>query len=92
MVIVVAVVILTSLSFLLGIIIVLVTSIYEKKDERFEEVLKRLPGFNCGSCGYAGCADMARHILEEKEVYKKCRPLRGDKLEEMEKFLENEKI
>ncbi len=87
MVIVIAVVILTSLSFILGIVIVLVTSIYEKKDDKYEEILKRLPGFNCGSCGYAGCADMARHILEEKDAYKKCKPLRGEKLLEMENYL-----
>jgi len=33
-------------------------------DPRIEEITNLLPGANCGGCGYAGCADYARAIVE----------------------------
>ena len=40
-------------------------------DPRIEEITNLLPGANCGGCGYAGCADYARAIVEatENELY-----------------------
>ena len=34
-------------------------------DPRVEEIISLLPGANCGGCGYAGCADYARAIVED---------------------------
>jgi Na+-translocating ferredoxin:NAD+ oxidoreductase RNF subunit RnfB len=34
-------------------------------DPRIEEITNLLPGANCGGCGYAGCADYARAIVED---------------------------
>ena len=51
--------------------------------------MKRLPGYNCGACGYGSCAGMAKEMLKNLEAYKKCRPLRGDKLAEMEDFIKH---
>ena len=34
-------------------------------DPRIEEITALLPGANCGGCGYAGCADYARAIVED---------------------------
>lgn len=34
-------------------------------DPRIEEITGLLPGANCGGCGYAGCADYARAIVED---------------------------
>lgn len=49
--------------------------LYVKEDERIEEVSKRLPNYNCGSCGYAGCKAMAEAIVKGKEDnLKKCKP------------------
>jgi electron transport complex protein RnfB len=31
-------------------------------DERVEEIEGLLPGANCGACGFAGCAEFARHL------------------------------
>ena len=43
--------------------------------ERIAEVAKRLPNYNCGSCGYAGCNAMAEAIVTGKEQsLKKCKP------------------
>ena len=35
-----------------------------EEDPRIDEVEKMLPGANCGGCGYAGCADYAKAIVE----------------------------
>jgi electron transport complex protein RnfB len=33
-------------------------------DPRVDEVLERLPGVNCGACGYAGCSNAAEAIVK----------------------------
>ena len=38
------------------------------EDERIREVELALPGANCGSCGYAGCAAYAKAIVEGAPV------------------------
>lgn len=35
-----------------------------ESDPRIETVTEMLPGANCGGCGYAGCADFAKAIVE----------------------------
>jgi Na+-translocating ferredoxin:NAD+ oxidoreductase subunit B len=39
---------------------------YVKPDERVEKVLAMLPGYNCGACGYPGCAGLADALVEGK--------------------------
>ena len=34
-------------------------------DPRIEAITELLPGANCGGCGYAGCADYARAMVED---------------------------
>lgn len=85
----IGIVILTITALILGIILVLTDLFINKKDNREEEILKRLPGYNCGACGYGSCSGMAKEILKDLESYKKCRPLRGEKLKEMEEYLKN---
>jgi Na+-translocating ferredoxin:NAD+ oxidoreductase RNF subunit RnfB len=85
----IGILILTVVALILGIILVLTDLFINKKDKKEEEYLKRLPGYNCGSCGYGSCSGMAKAMLENIEAYKKCRPLRGDKLKEMEEYVEN---
>lgn len=83
----IGIVILTSVALLLGIMLVLTDLFINKKDTKEEEILNRLPGYNCGACGYGSCSGMAKKILEDIECYKKCRPLRGEKLKEMEEYI-----
>ena len=53
--------------------------LHVKEDERIEEVAKRLPNYNCGSCGYAGCKDMAEALVKGKETnIRKCKPGKDD--------------
>lgn len=82
--------ILTSSAFIISIILVIVSDKFKKDDEEKHELLKRLPGINCAMCGYNTCEGMANALLEDKTVYKKCKVLRGDKLEEMKRFLSEE--
>jgi Na+-translocating ferredoxin:NAD+ oxidoreductase RNF subunit RnfB len=84
------IIILTLTAFIISFILVIVSDKFKKHDEEIHELLKRLPGINCAMCGYNTCEGMANALLEDKEVYKKCKVLRGDKLEEMKSFLSKE--
>ncbi len=44
------------------------------KNPMIDEVLKALPGANCGACGYAGCAGYAEAIVEQAEEINLCIP------------------
>lgn len=82
------IIVLTLTAFILGIIIVLIDSKLNTKDNSVKEIEKYLPGINCGACGYGTCHNMACKIKEDYNEYKKCRVLRGEKLQ---KFLDNVK-
>ena len=71
-----AVLILLGIGLLLGLGLAIASKVlHVKEDERIEEVAKRLPNYNCGSCGYAGCKAMAEAILKGKEEnLRKCKP------------------
>lgn len=71
-----AVLILLAVGGILGFGLAIATKfLHVKEDERIEEVAKRLPNYNCGSCGYAGCKSLAEAIIAGKEDnLRKCRP------------------
>lgn len=50
-------------------------------DERAEKVLGRLPGINCGACGYSGCAEYAKAVAAGQAETNLCIP-GGDKTAE----------
>jgi len=71
--------ILTSLIFAaaLGGLLALVIGLAAKAfaietDARLETVTDMLPGANCGGCGYAGCADFARAVVEGRAGPSQC--------------------
>jgi electron transport complex protein RnfB len=44
-------------------------------DERVEAVIGMLPGYNCGACGYPGCAGFGEGIVAgEVEQLSACKP------------------
>ncbi len=45
-----------------------------KEDPRIEEIVKVLPGANCGMCGYPGCSAYAHAIVEKGAVHNLCVP------------------
>lgn len=71
-----AVLILLGLGVLFGLGLAIAAKVlHVKEDERIEEVAKRLPNYNCGSCGYAGCHDLAEAIVKGEETnLRKCKP------------------
>ena len=75
-----AVLILLGIGAALGLGLAIAAKIlYVKEDERIEEVAKRLPNYNCGSCGYAGCKAMAEAVVTGKEEnLRKCKPGKED--------------
>lgn len=74
------VLILLGIGLLLGLGLAIAAKIlYVKEDERIDEVAKRLPNYNCGSCGFAGCKALAEAIVKGKEEnLRKCKPGKED--------------
>ena len=75
-----AVLILLGLGLILGLGLAIAAKIlHVEEDKRIEEVAKRLPNYNCGSCGYAGCHSMAEaNVSGKEENLKKCKPGKED--------------
>ena len=75
-----AVLILLGLGLVFGFILAVAAKVlHVKEDKRIEEVAKRLPNYNCGACGYAGCKDMAEAFVKGTEPnIKKCKPGKDD--------------
>lgn len=58
---------------ILGLLIVIVNKYFEvKEDTRVSEVLAHLPGSNCGGCGQAGCAALAKELVDGKVSIDDC--------------------
>lgn len=60
-----AVLIITAIGILAAVVLVLAAKfMYVPEDERIGKVQECLPGANCGACGFAGCADYAKAVVE----------------------------
>ncbi len=46
--------------------------LHVEEDPRIEQVTDLLPGANCGSCGYAGCANFAENLVGGKSLLNDC--------------------
>ncbi|MGN0666002.1 MAG: RnfABCDGE type electron transport complex subunit B [Huintestinicola sp.] len=58
-----------------GILLTVFSKIFEvKTDERTEAVSDALPQVNCGACGYSGCSDYAKAVVEKGEAVNLCKP------------------
>lgn len=54
-------------ALVLGVIIGVAAKVFEVEiDPRIEDVSELLPGANCGGCGFAGCSDFAKAVVEGK--------------------------
>lgn len=56
-------------------------------DEREEVVLGMLPGYNCGACGYPGCAGLARALVDNNINYVNCKPAKPEVRQEIAEYL-----
>lgn len=69
------VLIFAALGILAGILLTAASRIFAvKTDERIETVNEALPQINCGACGFSGCSDYARAIVENGEKTNLCKP------------------
>lgn len=84
----IGILIFTVIAFVCGTILVFADEKLNKKQNKVKQFLKRLPGYNCGACGFGSCEGMAEAMKEEIDNYKKCKPLRGELLKEMEVYVE----
>lgn len=64
-----------AMGILFGVLLVIVSKVFAVKvDERAAEITEKLPGANCGACGYAGCADYADAIVNKGAPMNACVP------------------
>ncbi len=78
----------TFITFIISIILVLTHYQLNKEDQTVKEVLSLLPGYNCGSCGFAGCSDMALNIVKKGVDPNKCRPMKEEQYSKLKEYLE----
>ena len=73
--------ILGGVALLFGIVLAIASvTFHVKEDNRIGDVEKFLPNYNCGSCGYAGCHEMAEKLVSGEEgKLSKCKPGKKDK-------------
>ncbi len=64
-----------------------------EEDPRIEELTQKLPGLNCGACGFPSCREFAKALLEKKEAAIKttCRVAGPDVIEFISKIAPVEK-
>jgi len=58
-----------------------------KIDPKIEEIFEALPGANCGACGFTGCMELARAIVEGKGEPSACTLVDEKKAEQISKIL-----
>lgn len=65
--------ILAGLGLLFGIVLAIASRVFAVKvDERVPAITEKLPGANCGGCGYSGCAALAEAIVSGKASPNSC--------------------
>ena len=61
---------------------------YVKPDKRVEDITKMLPGYNCGGCGYPGCAGMAEALVNKESDVTSCKPSKPEAKEAIKQYLQ----
>ncbi len=75
------VVLVTVLGTLLAMILYVVASKFKvEEDARIDEIESRLPGANCGGCGYAGCRAFAQSCVEKGNLDSNYCPVGGNEV------------
>ena len=70
-----AVIIVAAIAFIVGIVLASAAVIMAvPTDEKAEAILEKLPGANCGSCGYSGCSGYARALAHGQANLGLCSP------------------
>jgi H+/Na+-translocating ferredoxin:NAD+ oxidoreductase subunit B len=70
----------TFLALFLGLVILLISKKFKvREDPLVGAVNNLLPGVNCGACGYPGCENLAKALVETRDPAKVC-PVGGAEL------------
>ncbi len=56
-------------------------------DPKIEQIHEALPNLDCGACGFAGCGQYAKAVLENPELIGKCAPGGQEAAEKIAKIL-----
>ena len=79
-----------GLGGILGLVLGIANKEFEvPEDPRFEKLTGLLPGYNCGACGYPGCAGLARAILDKEVDGLPCKPIKPDARTNLTEYLAN---
>ena len=67
------VIIVGGIGLLFGVILTVASIVmHVKSDDRIEQIMKILPGANCGGCGFTGCRNYAEGIIKNGVTANKC--------------------
>lgn len=76
--IIIAIIVIAAVGLFIGIFLGIASIIFKVfVDEREEKILSKLPGNNCGGCGYPGCSGLAAAIVKGEAPVNAC-PVGGD--------------
>jgi Na+-translocating ferredoxin:NAD+ oxidoreductase RNF subunit RnfB len=81
----------TAITFVLAVILVSIHAILNRKELLIEKIEERLPGYNCGACGFGSCAGMAEQILKDKKNLKNCKPIKEEQYDKLMKYIDSRK-
>ncbi|MBQ4060426.1 MAG: electron transporter RnfB [Bacilli bacterium] len=87
----IAVAITLAISAALGLLLAVASKyLAVKEDPRVGEVLKLLPGANCGGCGFPGCSGMADSLVNGgNKNLSACRPCKAENKAKIIEYLAN---
>ena len=84
-----AIVMMLVVGAVLGIVLGISAKVfYVKPDTRVEDITKMLPGYNCGGCGYPGCAGMAEALVNKESEVTSCKPSKPEAKEAIKQYLQ----
>lgn len=68
-------IILGSIGFFFAVLLAFLSKKLKVEDDpRVENVLKLLPGANCGACGFSGCRAFAEAVVKNSNIFSGCIP------------------
>jgi electron transport complex protein RnfB len=84
-----SIVVMFGISVILGLVLGVFAKLFHvEEDRRIEEVAARLPGINCGACGFPGCSGLATAIVNDGASPRLCKPGTMTNFEAIKVYLE----
>ncbi|MEG0077667.1 RnfABCDGE type electron transport complex subunit B [Anaerorhabdus sp.] len=60
---------------------------YVEPDTRVDDLTAMLPGYNCGGCGFPGCAGLAQALADGEADVTACKPSKQDAKDKIKEYL-----